>query len=194
LPRSPVARVCCAPFLPGGARGLLYALVSLVVLALFVTLFLPQLTVTNMLTDRQGVRYSIALASYSLIYLGAGTCLARQLRRLLPSLTSLHVLATLVLANILLVVAAQVIHFLSRDLVPTTQFYDVVNPFQTLRMISDAGAGAVDAVACLVVCAVVALAANGRALLRGVFDVVNDPVRAQLESQAEPAGIAYRQA
>ena len=43
LPRSRALRVLWAPFLPGGARGLLYALVSLVVLGLFVTVLFPQL-------------------------------------------------------------------------------------------------------------------------------------------------------
>ncbi len=41
LPRSRILRVLWAPFLPGGARGLLHALLSLVLLALFVTVLLP---------------------------------------------------------------------------------------------------------------------------------------------------------
>jgi hypothetical protein len=65
----------------------------------------------------------------------------------------------------------------------------VVNPFMTLRAIADADRGSADAVACLVVAAVVAMAANVSALWRGVRDIVNDPVRAQIESQPQPAGI-----
>jgi hypothetical protein len=194
LPRSRALRVLWAPFLPGGARGLLYALLSLVVLGLFVTVLLPHLTQTIILNDRQAARYAIALAAYSVIYLAAGTWLARLLRRVTPGIYSLHVLAFLVLANLLLVVAAQVIHFLSREIVPTTQLYDVVNPIVTLRLIADAGLGSVDAIACLVVGAGVAIAANASALWRGVRDIVNDPVRAETEGQLQPAGMIYRRA
>jgi hypothetical protein len=194
LPRSRVLRVLWAPFLPGGARGLLYAIMSLVVLGFFVTVLLPQLTLTKMLNDRQTIRYAIALAAYSLIYLGAGTLLARLLRRVMPVIHSIHVLAILVLANMLLIVAAEVIHFLSRTPVPTPQLFDVVNPLATLRAIADADRASVDAVSCLVVAAGVAIAANLGALWRGVRDIVNDPVRAQIESQPPPAGIVYPQA
>lgn len=194
LPRSRSLRVLLAPFLPGGARGLLYALASLVVLGVFATVLFPQLTLSVILNDRQGTRYAIALAAYSVIYLGAGTLLARLLRRVMPSVYSFHVLAFLVLANLLLVVAAQVVHFLSREIVPTTQLYDVVNPFMTLRLIADAGIGSVDAIACLVVGAGVAIAANARALWRGVSDIVSDPVRAQIESQTQPDAMAYQRA
>jgi hypothetical protein len=194
LPRSRALRVLWAPFLPGGARGLLYALVSLVVLGFVAVVLLPQLTVTSNLNDRQTTRYLIALACYSLIYLGAGTLLARMLRRVMPGVHSFHVLLILILANLLLVVAAQVIHFLSRTPLPTLQLFEVVNPIVTLRMIADADRVSVDDIACLVVGAGVALAANVSALWRGVSDIVHDPVRAQLESQPQPAAIAYRRA
>jgi hypothetical protein len=187
LPRSRALRVLWAPFLPGGARGLLYAIMSLFVLGFFVTVLLPQLTLTSILNDRQTTRYAIALAAYSLIYLGAGTLLARLLRRVMQGIYSFQVLAILVLANLLLIVAAEVIHFLSR--VNTPQLFDVVNPVLTLRMVADADRGSVDAVSCLVVAAVVAMAANVSALWCGVRDIVNDPVRAQIESQPHPVGI-----
>lgn len=190
LPRSRLLRVLWAPFLPGGARGLLYSVLSLLLLALFVTVLLPQLTMTSILKDHQATQYAIALAAYSLIYLGAGTLLARMLRRVVQGiLHSYQVLAILVLANLLLIVAAEVIHFVSRD--PTPILFDVVNPFVTLRTIADAGHGSVDAVSCLVVAAGVAMAANASALWRGVRDVVNDPIRAQIESQLNPAGVVY---
>ena len=83
-------------------------------LGFFVTVLLPQLTLTSILNDRQTTRYAIALAAYSLIYLGAGTLLARLLRRVVQRIYSFQVLAILVLANLLLIVAAEVIHFLSR--------------------------------------------------------------------------------
>jgi hypothetical protein len=85
-----------------------------------------------------------------------------------------------------------VIHFLSR--VTTPQLFDVVNASMTLRTIADADRGSVDAVACLVVAAGVAIAANVSALWRGVLDIVNDPVRAHIESQPQPAGIVHRRA
>jgi hypothetical protein len=180
LPRSRALRVLWAPFLPGGARGLLYALMSLLLVAFFVAVLLPQLTLTSILKDHQATQYAIALAAYSLIYLGTGTLFARLLRRLTQGIQSYQVLAILVLANLLLIVAAEVIHFLSR--VPPPQLFDVVNPVVTLRMISDADRGSVDAVSCLVVAAGVAIAANASALWCGVRDIVNDPVRAQIES------------
>ncbi len=86
------------------------------------------------------------------------------------------------------------IHFLSREIVPTTQLFDVVNPIVTLRLIADAGLGSVDAISCLVVAAGVAIAANASALWRGVRDIVRDPVREQIESQRQSAGMAYERA
>ena len=66
----------------------------------------------------------------------------------------------------------------------------MVNPVLTAAtVVADAERGAVDAVSCLVVAAVVAMAANLSALWRGVRDVVIDPVRAQIESQPQPAGV-----
>jgi len=194
LPRSRALRVLWAPFLPGGARGLLFALVSLVVLGCFVTILLPQMTLTSILNDRQATRYATALAAYSVIYLGAGALLARLLRRVMPGLTSFHVLLILILANVLSVVAAEVIQFLSHTPVHTLQLFEVVNPFLTLRMIADADLGAVEAIACLVVAAGVAIAANAGAMWRGVRDIVRDPVREQIESQRQSAGIVYRRA
>ena len=190
LPRSRALRVLWAPFLPGGARGLLYALMSLVVLGFFVTVLLPQLTLTSILNDRQTTRYAIALAAYSLIYLGAGTLLARLLRRVVQGIYSFQVLAILALANLLLIVAAEVIHFLSREPVPTPQLFDVVNPVVTLRTIADADRGSVDAVACLVVVAGVAIAANVSALWRGVRDIVNDPVARRSKASRNPPGLS----
>jgi hypothetical protein len=187
LPRSRALRVLSAPFLPGGARGLLYAIMSLLLLAFFVTVLLPELTMTSILNDRQATQFAIALAAYSLIYLGAGALFARLLRRVVQRIYSYQVVAILVLVNLLLIVAAEVIHFLSR--VNTPQLFDVVNPVLTLQMVADADRGSVDAVSCLVVAAVVAMAANVSALWCGVRDIVNDPVRAQIESQPHPAGI-----
>ena len=158
-------------------------------LAFFVTVLLPQLTMTSILNDRQATQYAIALAAYSLIYLGAGTLLARLLRRVVQRIHSYQVLAILVLANLLLIVAAEVIHFLSRA-VPTPQLFDVVNPVMTLRTIADADRGSVDAVSCLVVAAVVAIAANVSALWRGVRDIVNDPVRARSKASRIPLGLS----
>ena len=189
LPRSRILRVLWAPFLPGGARGLLYAVMSLVLLAFFLTVLLPQLTMTNILNGHQATQYAIALAAYSLIYLGAGTLFARLLRRVAQGIQSYQVLAILALINLLLIVAAEVIHFLSRE--PTPQLFDVVNPVMTLQSIADAGRGSVDAVSCLVVAAGVAMAANLSALWCGVRDIVNDPVRAQFESPVQPAEIVY---
>ena len=187
LPRSRVLRVLCAPFLPGGARGLLYALLSLVLLALFVMVLLPQLTLSSILNDRQATQYAIALVAYSLIYLGAGTLLARLLRRVVQGIHSYQVLAILALANALLIIGAEVIHFVSRVFTP--QLFDVVNPVTTLRAIADADRGSTDAVSCLVVAAGVAMLANLSAVWCGVRDIVNDPVRAQIEAQPHRAGI-----
>ena len=175
-----------APFLPGAARGLLYALMSLLLLAFFVTGLLPQLTMTGILNDRQATQYAIALAAYSLIYLGAGTLFARLLRRAVQRIHSYQVVAILVLVNLLLIVAAEVIHFLSR--VNTPQLFDVVNPVMTLRTVADADRGSVDAVSCLVVAAVVAMAANVSALWCGVRDIVNDPV---LRRDRKPAATRW---
>jgi ABC-type transport system involved in multi-copper enzyme maturation permease subunit len=186
LPHSRALRVLWAPFLPGAARGLLYAVSSLMLLALFVAVLLPQLTMSTILDDRQATQYAIALAAYSLIYLGAGTLLGRLLRRVAQRMQSYQILAILALVNLLLIVAAEVIHFLSK--VDTPQLFDVVNPISTLRTIADGDRGSVDAVSCIVVAAVVAIIANVSALWCGVRDIVKDPVRDQIESRSHPAG------
>jgi hypothetical protein len=142
---------------------------------------------SSILNDPQATRYGIALAAYSVVYLGAGTLLGRLLRRVAQRIHSYQVLAILVLVNLLLLVAAEVIHFLSR--VETPQLFDVVNPILTLRGIADADRGSVDAVACIVVAAIVAIAVNGSALWCGVRDVVNDPVRGQIERRSHSVGI-----
>jgi hypothetical protein len=191
LPRSRALRVLWAPFLPGGARGLLYSIVSLFLVGVFVAVLLPELTETSIWKDRQAVRYAIALASYSLIYLGAAAILTRLLLRVAPGILPFQVLAILVLVNVLLIVAAEVIHFLSRWPADTPQLFDVVNPVLTLRTIADAARGSVDAVACLVVAAGVAIAGNAPALWRGVSDIVDDPVREQIESQPQAAEVVY---
>ncbi len=139
------------------------------------------------MNDQQATQYAIALAAYSVVYLGAGTLFGRLLRRVVQRIQSYHVLAILVLVNLLLIVAAEVIHFLFR--VDTPQLFDVVNPVLTLRTIADAGRGSADTVACIVVAAVVAIAANMSALWCGVRDIVKDPVRGQIESLSHPAGI-----
>jgi ABC-type transport system involved in multi-copper enzyme maturation permease subunit len=186
LPHSRALRVLWAPFLPGAARGLLYAVSSLMLLALFVAVLLPQLTMSTILDDRQATQYAIALAAYSLIYLGAGTLLGRLLRRVAQRMQSYQILAILALVNLLLIVAAEVIHFLSK--VDTPQLFDVVNPISTLRTIADGDRGSVDAVSGIVVAAVVAIIANVSALWCGVRDIVKDPVRDQIESRSHPAG------
>jgi hypothetical protein len=160
---------------------------SLALLAFFVTVLLPQLTMSSILNDRQATQYAIALAAYSLIYLGAGTLLGRLLRRMAQRILSYQVVAILVLVNLLLIVAAEVIHFLTR--VDTPQLFDVVNPVLTLRAIADANRGSVDAVACIVVAAVVALTANMSAIWCGVRDIMKDPVRSQIEGQSHPSGV-----
>src|SRR5262249_18475749 len=157
LPRSGTLRVLCAPFLPGGARGLLYSLMSLALLAFFVTVLFPDLTKISIWNNEQGTQYAIALAAYSVIYLGSAAVCARLLPRVPQSIHAYQVLAILALVNLLLVVAAEVIHFLSR--VPSPQLFDVVNPVTTLQMIADANRVAVDAVSCLVVAAGVTLVA-----------------------------------
>ena len=64
----------------------------------------------------------------------------------------------------------------------------------TLRTIADADRGSVDAVACLVVAAGVAMAANVSALWCGVRDIVNDPVRARSKASRNPLGLSKRPA
>ena len=56
-------------------------------------------------------------------------------------------------------------------------------------MLPETDQGSVDAVACIVVTAVVALAANMSAIWCGVRDIVKDPVRGQIESQSHPSGV-----
>ena len=188
LPRSRALRVLWAPFLPGAARGLLYALMSLVLLAFFVTVLLPQLThdqhlersASHSIRDRPGCLFADLSRSG---HAAGATAAARGARH--PFVSGTRDSGT----------GEPALDRCGRSdplpvpRVPTPQLFDVVNPVMTLRTIADADRGSVDAVACLVVAAGVAMAANVSALWRGVRDIVNDPVRAQIESQPQPAGI-----
>ncbi len=186
LPRSSTLRVLWAPFLPGAARAALFPRVPGAAGPLCVgpaprAYFEQHLerSPSHSIRDSPGCLFTDLSRD--------GHAIRATAAALAQRIHSYQVLAILVLVNLLLIVGAEVIHFLSR--VNTPQLFDVVNPFTTLRAIADADRGAVDAVSGLVVAAVVAIAANASALWCGVRDIVNDPVRAQIESQPHPAGI-----
>ncbi|MHC5537274.1 ABC transporter permease [Singulisphaera rosea] len=187
LPQSGLARVLWAPFLPGATRGLLYALLSLALLAIFVLVLLPYFTLSTLLDDQQATQYALALVAYSLIYLGTGTLLGRLLRRWMPQVYSYHVVAILALVNLLLIVGAAVIHFVSQTTTP--ELFDVVNPILTLQTIADGNFGAINTVSCIVVTAILAIVVNVRALWSGVYDIVTDPVRSQIEARSNPTAL-----
>jgi hypothetical protein len=185
LPLSSVLRIIYAPFLPGGARGFLYSLLSLLVAALLTALLHAR--VTPGAGQGNPAQFAVVLLSYSIIYLATATFVARSLRRWTSNVVAFHILAFLGLANILLIVGAEVIHFLVRQTVTTPQFFDAVNPLLTLRMITAEAQGFWELGLYVAICAAAAFIINIPALRRGVTDVVENPVRAELERRRHEA-------
>ncbi len=176
-------------FFPGGARGLLYSLLSLAFVAVLAALLLTHVERYGYVNQLPTIKYSIALASYSIIYLGAGTLFARLLRRVMSTVVTFHILLFVGLINVLSIVAAQVTHFMFRQRMPIPQFFDGVDPFQTLKNLAEGDRAWSDVGTCVLIVAGGLLFFNLAALWRSVADIVKDPVRAQLENRPERAQI-----
>jgi hypothetical protein len=185
LPRSRFLRALWVPFLPGGTRGLIFGLSSLAVMtalaAISVALEVEKTYGHSKFDDMHAAGTIIA---YGVIYLGAGAFLTRMFRRVMSNFSPGHLLAALVLINLLLIVLEFLWHFISRFQGDGFQPIDIVNPFLTYDAVVGHKFGSDLAGVEAGVLAVLALAFNVRATARATREVLNNPVRAQIELEA----------
>jgi hypothetical protein len=187
LPRSRWMRLIWVPFLPGGTRGLVFGLVSLAVMTALalVTVVVDSRTGASPL-ESTSKEWSAAatLVCYGVIYLGVGAFLTRLFRRVMTNFSPGHLLALLVLGNLLLIVLEFLWHFLSGFRDNQFQPIDIVNPVVTIGELFNDRAGATLAPFEAVIGAVLALLINWRAVVGTTREVLENPVRAQIELEA----------
>jgi hypothetical protein len=102
-------------------------------------------------------------------------------RRVMSNFSPGHLVAALVLINLLLIVLEFLWHFISRFQGDGFQPIDIVNPFVTYDAIVGHKPGSDLAGVEAAVLAILALAFNLRAMARATREVLNNPVRAQIE-------------
>jgi hypothetical protein len=105
-------------------------------------------------------------------------------RRVMSNFSPGHLLAALVLINLLLIVLEFLWHFISRFQGDGFQPIDIVNPFLTYDAVVGHKFGSDLAGVEAGILAVLALAFNVRAMARATREVLNNPVRAQIELEA----------
>jgi hypothetical protein len=185
LSRSRLLRTVWVPFLPGGSRGLLFGLGSLAALigmaALAQSLFGSAVS-TSARSDQLAA--AAVVIGYSVIYMGAGAFLTRLLRRVMSNFSPGHLFAVLVLLNLVLMALEFLWHFLTSFRDNSFQAVDIVNPFVAIDAVSAGHSGSALALPETAIFAVLAVMINWRAMWRAVHEVVNNPVRAQIELEA----------
>ncbi|HXY36882.1 MAG TPA: hypothetical protein VEI07_21825 [Planctomycetaceae bacterium] len=186
LPRTRRMRMLWVPFLPGGTRGLIFGLTSLALMAVVAVLAMSwdSRTGSHFSSTSNEFSASAVLIAYAVIYMGAGAWLTRLFRRVMANFSPGHLLALLLLGTLLLIVLETLWHFLSSTHVRDFEPIDVVNPVITVGVVYDnktsAGLAGIEAA----IAAVLALVINWRAMFRAAREVLNNPVRAQIELEA----------
>jgi hypothetical protein len=189
LPRSRAMRLLWVPFLPGGTRGLIFGLGSVGLMTALGSLALAvdSRSSTSHMYDRSKELWAAAaIIAYAVIYLGTGAFVTRLFRRVLTSFSPGHLIAILLLGNLLLGLVEVLWHYLAgfrdRDFQPV----DVVNPFVTIDAIFDrSGLQGSELAEFLVgIPAVLAILINIEAMRKAVRAVLDNPVRAQIELEA----------
>jgi hypothetical protein len=186
LPRSRWMRALWVPFLPGGTRGLLFGLLSL---ALMTALSIAAVALDSSVRTRFEISAkewsaSTTLICYGVIYLGVGAFLTRLFRRVMTNFSPGHLVALLVLCNLLLIVFEFLWHFLSGFGESSFRLIDIVNPVITIGYLTNDRTDATLAPIEAAVGALFALAINWRAIVHTIREVLGNPVRAQIELEA----------
>jgi hypothetical protein len=184
LPRSRFLRALWVPFLPGGTRGLLFGLGSLALMAtIALTADVFGLNTSRIHSDATEMLAARATVCYGVIYLGAGAFLTRSFRRVMSVFSPGHLIAVLVLINVLLIMLEFLWYFLAGIHDSDYHPIAVVNPFTTFNAIVTNRLGSDFAATALSITAVLAVAINWRAISRAIREVLNNPVRAQIEHE-----------
>ncbi|MBI1311322.1 ABC transporter permease subunit [bacterium] len=184
LPRNGLLRLIVAPWLPGGARGLLWMLLHVAVV----------LTLALLVDwdDQWVAPYLLGLFSYAIIWVGLGAAMTRWLRAIVPTFRPAHGRVLTVLLGLGFLVAPLIARAFS-DHAATSRFQwlDLMNPFMTLpRLTSDSFLARADSsletkiVIALSVAAGVVVLLNLRAIFNGVWEIVRQRPDASLDQIA----------
>lgn len=191
LPRSRILRLVSIPFLPGGTRGLLYALLSIGGIVLLSMNMAWKYGHAHMpgLSQEVANRYVFGLVCYLVIVLGVSAFLGRFLRRIMRNVKAGHVLALLTVIFLVLIVVGAAARFLLDLDQRSLLLIDAVNPFYTLGSITEVPErpGTTFVLDALGVIALLVMAGNIRWIIRVSVEVLNNPVRRLLEERERAA-------
>jgi len=171
LPRWAILRLLLTPLLPGGARGFLYVLGHLLALYAFAQAFFHW----HGTYDQQTVNYVVALCCYVVIYLGLGSVLSRLARRFMGDFRPAHARVLTLLLLAMGAILPQTLYFFDQFNNWATPQYWITDPFHTLAAVSSGSLDTALLMRLLAAGTVVILAINGRAMWRGIVDVVRGP-------------------
>ena len=161
------ARVLLAPLFPGGARGMIYLLMNLLVLWGFVLL---------VLNGHGGYKSSTicfvsALCCYVVFYLGLGSALGRSARAFSAEFHPAHARVLTVLIFALAAILPQTLYLFDEFRSnPRPQFW-ITDPFSTLNRLASNDPDSVSLMTLLGLGTFIVLLLNLRAMLRGVVEV-----------------------
>ena len=179
LPRFALLRLLLAPLLPGGARGSVYVLGHLAVLAAFV----EAAFYWHGSFDQPTLNYVQALCCYVVSYLGLGSALSRLVRKIFGDFRPAH---ARVLTMLLLAFGAllpQLLYFFDQFNTWAMPQYWITDPFHTLSAVGTGHPDATFLMRLLAAATVLILAINARSLCRGISEIA----RPSLEFRLQPA-------
>jgi hypothetical protein len=168
LPRFATLRLLMAPLLPGGARGYLYVIGHLAVLAAFVEAAFSW----HGSFDQQTIDYVRALCCYVAIYLGLGSALARLARKIFGEFRPAHARVLTVLLVAMGSILPQTLYFFDQFSTGAMPQYWITDPFHTLSAVSASHADATLLMRLLAGGTLLILAFNAWHLFRGIVEVM----------------------
>lgn len=184
LPENPVLRLCLAPYLPGGSRGLIYTFAHLAVIVgscwLVLELFRGMISRRWLgasvevfgVALQPPVPILLAVSLYLVIFLCIASWLSRIGQRVSSDLRPAHARVI----TVLVFMAGVLLPFLPRMMkwIPWGPFdiIDIFNPMLSLQHIDRAGSESELLFLLLILAAFVSIAANARAIYFGFRDIV----------------------
>lgn len=187
LPRSKLVRTLMAPFMPGGSRGMVYAVVNAVGAWVVISVVMQELPQRFRFIGRSVNFMGFVMAPpmptialiccYAIIFLCLASALARWGRAISPDITAIHARV----AAMMMLAGGFIVPWIPRWLewVPMRggfYFLDVTFPPFAQIAVARGGDDATLALTLLVVVMVVGLVVNSRAMVVGVLDILRSNV------------------
>ena len=187
LPRNSVLRLLLVPWMPGGARGLLWML-------LHVGAILAATFLVNWDTSWFPA-FALATCCYMVFLTGLGAAMTRWLRLVTPSFRPAHGRALIVIFTVAISVTPLIARALSPyPMMERFHMIDLASPFLTLSRLVDgrmalAANDPIRTRILIALCAAAGLAvlANGRAIINGVSEVVSPKAEGPLDASLRAA-------